>query len=328
VAAEISERPTLVILRALGLGDLLTAVPALRALADAFPDHHRVLAAPAGLASLVALTDTVDGVVDTRPLAPLHPSLRGGDVAVNLHGRGPQSHRVLLEAEPVRLISFYHTKVPRSADGPPWRAEEHEVNRWCRLLEGYGIPADPGRLDLSLPSRVAPEFARGATLIHPGAASAARRWPANRWAAVARSEAAKGRTVIVTGGESEVDLAHTVAQEAGLEESAAYAGRTGLVELAALVAAASRVVCGDTGVSHLATALGTPSVTLFGPTSPARWGPPPERPCHRALWAGKTGDPHSDSPDPGLLELEVQDVTAALTGLPRGSARQAVLQKG
>jgi ADP-heptose:LPS heptosyltransferase len=325
VAAEIPERPMLVILRALGLGDLLAAVPALRALADAFPDHRRVLAAPQGLASLAALTYAVDGVVDTKPLAPLHPSLRWSDMAVNLHGRGPQSHRVLLEAEPGRLISFSHPEVPQSADGPTWRTEEHEVNRWCRLLESYGIRADPRRLDLSAPSRVAPEPARGATLIHPGAASTARRWPAERWAAVARTEVANGHSVIVTGGRGEVELARTVVREAGLEESAVYAGRTGLLELAALVAAAGRVVCGDTGVSHLATALGTPSVTLFGPTSPARWGPPPDRPRHRALWAGRSGDPHSDSPDPGLLELRVRDVMAALAGLPRRSARQAVL---
>ena len=327
MAADNDGTATLVILRALGLGDLLTAVPALRALADAFPDHRRVLAAPGGLAPLVALTNAVDGVVDTRPLAPLHPSLRGSEVAVNLHGRGPQSHRVLLEAEPGCLISFSHTEVPQSADGPPWRSGEHEVERWCRLLESYGIPADPGQLDLGAPSRVAPGPARGATLIHPGAASAARRWPAERWAAVARSEVAGGRHVIVTGGRDEVDLARSVARTAGLEESAVYAGRSGLVELAALVAAAGRVVCGDTGVSHLATALGTPSVTLFGPTSPALWGPPPGRPRHRALWAGRTGDPHSDSPDPGLLELRVEDVTAALAGLPPRSARETVLRR-
>jgi ADP-heptose:LPS heptosyltransferase len=57
-------RPALVVLRALGLGDLLTAVPALRALAAAFPEHRRVLATPAALAPLAALTGAVDEVVD------------------------------------------------------------------------------------------------------------------------------------------------------------------------------------------------------------------------------------------------------------------------
>jgi ADP-heptose:LPS heptosyltransferase len=173
-------------------------------------------------------------------------------------------------------------------------------------------------LDLSPPPATAPEGVRGATLIHPGAASAARRWPADRWAAVARAEAEAGRYVIVTGGTDEVDLARTVARGAGLKESAVYAGRTGLMELAALVAAAGRVACGDTGVAHLATALRTPSVVLFGPVPPSEWGPPPDRPWHRPLWAGERGDPHASRPDHGLLAVRVPDVVEALAGLPEG----------
>jgi ADP-heptose:LPS heptosyltransferase len=89
------------------------------------------------------------------------------------------------------------------------------------------------------------------------------------------------------------------------------------------VAAAACVVCGDTGVAHLATALRTPSVVLFGPTPPAAWGPPPERPWHRVLWAGGTGDPHADVPDAGLLAIEPADVLAALATLPASPARPA-----
>ena len=86
-------------------------------------------------------------------------------------------------------------------------------------------------------------------------------------------------------------------------------------ELAATIAVAGRVVCGDTGVAHLATALGTPSVVLFGPTSPARWGPPAERAIHQVLWAGRTGDPHASRPDPGLLEIGEGEVLQALMRL-------------
>ena len=113
-----------------------------------------------------------------------------------------------------------------------------------------------------------------------------------------------------------MDLARRVARGAGLPDRAVYAGRTDVLGLAALVAAAGRVVCGDTGVAHLATALRTPSVVLFGPISPALWGPPPDRPRHRALWAAGTGDPHGEEPDPGLLRIRVAKVVEALSTLP------------
>jgi ADP-heptose:LPS heptosyltransferase len=152
--------------------------------------------------------------------------------------------------------------------------------------------------------------------VHPGAASAARRWPAVRFARVARAEAAAGRRVVVTGGDAERTLAAAVAHDAGLSEHAGLAGRTGLRELAAVVGAAGRVVCGDTGVAHLATALGVPSVVLFGPTSPQTWGPPQTDAAHRVLWAGRTGDPHADQPHEGLLDIEPGDVLAELAALP------------
>jgi ADP-heptose:LPS heptosyltransferase len=305
----------LVVLRALGLGDLLTAVPALRALAAAFPDHRRILAAPRVLEPLAGLSGAVDEVVDVGPLEPLPASLHGADVAVNLHGRGPQSHRILLALEPRRLVAFANPDVPEHLDGPAFRPGEHEVARWCRLLAESGIPADPGRLDLPAPPCPSPHLA-GATVIHPGAASAGRRWPLERFAAVAEAERAAGRDVVVTGGPDEVELAEAVAFAACLPGWAVLAGRTDLLGLAGVVGAAGRVICGDTGVAHLATALGTPSVVLFGPVPPAEWGPPADgRGLHRALWCGRTGDPHADRLDEGLDSISVEDVLRALDEL-------------
>jgi ADP-heptose:LPS heptosyltransferase/uncharacterized protein YjbJ (UPF0337 family) len=288
--------------RALGLGDFLTGVPALRALRRAFPGDRIVLAAPQPLEPLAALTGAVDAVADTAPLGPAPP---GAGVAVNLHGRGPQSHRVLQAARPGRLIAFASGEAGH--DGPQWRAGEREPARWCRLLTESGIPADPDELDLARPAARSP--APGATVIHPGAASGARRWPAERWAAVARAQ--DGR-VVVTGGPAERELGLRVAALGGLPDDAVLAGRTDLLTLAAVVAEAARVVCGDTGVAHLATAYRTPSVVLFGPTPPGEWGPPPDRPRHRVLWAGRRGDPHAEAPDAGLLAIAVDDVLTAL----------------
>jgi ADP-heptose:LPS heptosyltransferase len=306
----------LVALRALGLGDLLAAVPALRALRAAHPGAEALLAAPAPLAPLAGLAGWA--LVDARPLQPLPRALHGADLLVNLHGRGPQSHRVALAARPRRLLAFRHARVPQTAGMPDWRAGEHEAARWCRLLAEAGMPADASRLALpapALPERLA--HLGGATVVHPGAASRARRWPAERFAVVAAAERAAGRTVVVTGSAGERALAAEVAARAGLGAAAVLAGRTDLLALAAVVAHAGRIVCGDTGVAHLATAFGVPSVRLFGPTPPQCWGPPVQDPRHRVLWAGRTGDPHADEPHPGLLAIDPGDVLAALADLPR-----------
>ena len=302
-------------LRALGLGDLLTGIPALRALRRVLPYHRIVLCAPAVLGPLAACTGAVDDLCPTEPLEPVHPALGGADLGVNLHGRGPESSAILAATGPRRLIAFHHPAVPRTQGQPPWIPGEHEVVRWCRLLERNRIAADPEDLRLEVPPGPVPEPAIGATLVHPGAASAARRWPPERWAAVVRGEQARGRRVVVTGGPHEVALARRVAEPAGLDPGCVLAGRTDLVGLARVVAAAGCVVVGDTGVAHLATAVGTPSVVLFGPTSPAEWGPPPGRPEHRVLWAGRTGDPHGTAPDAGLLDIQPGAVLAELAAM-------------
>ena len=288
-----------VVLRALGLGDFLTGVPALRALREAFPEHKLRLVAPEAIEPLALLSESVDDVI---PHPPAHPV----DVAVNLHGKGPESHRLLLAIPPERLIAYAHPGVRETKGLPEWREDEHEVERWCRLLDESGIPADASRLGLSVPP-AGPAVA-GATLIHPGAASPARRWPVDRYAAVARAELERGVPVVVTSGPGEERLAGRVAR---LAPGAETLRDMSLLDLASLVAAAGRVICGDTGVAHLATAYGTPSVLLFGPTPPSRWGPPPDR-RHRVLWKGQIGDPHASEPDAGLLAIEVEEVVAAL----------------
>lgn len=290
------------VLRALGLGDLLTAVPALRGIRAALPDHEVMLATTAAVRPLVELIGAVDSVLPTAGLGPL-PPVGAVDVAVNLHGRGPQSHAVLRALAPGRLIAF-------GVPGPVWRVEEHEVTRWCRLVaEALGVPCDPG--DLALPRPACATPVPGAVVVHPGAASGSRRWPVSRYGEVAASLSRAGLPVVVTGSVGEKPLARQVAAVAGLPAGAVLAGRTTLTQLAALVADALLVICGDTGVAHIASAYRTPSIVLFGPVSPALWGPP-ERSEHEVLWHGNgNGDPHGDAADPALLTIDAAEVLAA-----------------
>ncbi|MEV7330333.1 glycosyltransferase family 9 protein [Micromonospora sp. NPDC093244] len=306
----------ILVLRALGVGDLVTAVPALRALRAAYPGRELALAAPAWLAPLVDLVGGVDRLVDTDGL---DRPVRVGSaprVAVNLHGRGPGSHRLLAATRPGRLLAFANQEAGFPA-GPEWVEREHEVDRWCRLLSWYGIPAD--RADLGLRRPEPAGLPTGATLLHPGSKIPAKRWPADRFAALARALTDQGHRVLLTGSADERAIAVRVADDAGLPAEAVLAGRTDLGALAALVAGARLVVSGDTGVAHVATAYGTPSVVLFGPVPPALWGPPPDRPRHRVLWAGEMDWPSWDGvgSHPMLAALGLDEVLAAVAEVER-----------
>ncbi|WP_423835400.1 glycosyltransferase family 9 protein [Streptomyces tubbatahanensis] len=311
--------PRTLVLRALGLGDLLTAVPALRALRRAHPTHELVLAAPAWLAPAARAAQVADVLLPAGGAAREVPSALGWPwppprLAVDLHGNGATSRAALAASAPARLLAY------AEGSAPAWRENEHERLRWCRLLRWYGIPADPGDLLLGDPEVSSP--APGAVLVHPGADAGARRWPAERFAQVARGLRARGDEVVLTHGPGELALAHEVAARAGLPARAVPGGASGLPFelLAALVARARAVVVGDTGVAHLASALAAPSVVLFGPVSPALWGPPPH-PRHRTLWrpspgeGPRPGDPHGARPDPRLLRLHPADVLDACARL-------------
>jgi ADP-heptose:LPS heptosyltransferase len=302
----------IVVLRALGLGDLLTALPALRGLRAAAPSAVVELAAPAWLEPVAMMSGAVDRLLPTPGLGPV-PAAPWPRLAVNLHGRGPRSTAFLAQLRPGAQWSY---GLPGA---PAWPSGVHEVARWCGLLAAYGVECDPARLELRPPGGGG--GAGGATVVHPGTAGPARRWPPERWMSVAASLAAAGHRVVVTGSAGEARLAAVVAAGAGLPSAAVLAGRQSLDELCILVAGARAVVCSDTGVGHLATAVGTPSVVLFGPVSPAEWGPPPDRPRHVPLWTGGTSDPFAPSPDPALRRITPAQVLAAVAAAEAAAGR-------
>jgi ADP-heptose:LPS heptosyltransferase len=329
VALTAADAPVLV-LRALGLGDALTGVPALRGLRRALPGRPLVLAATGAPAHLLRALGVVDAVVPTRGLDAAPPGQQlgpGRHDAVNLHGSGPQSHRLLLAGRPASLLAFASSEA--AVAGPPWREDEHEVRRWCRLVGAWGADGDPQDLRLTPP--VTPRVTghrRGPVVVHPGAASGSRRWPVDRFAAVTRRLRAAGHPVVVTGSTGESTLCRRLIGAAGLPAAADLSGRLPLPALTRLMAAARLLICGDTGVAHLGTAFGTPSVLLFGPTPPSRWGPLVDHDRHIVLWAGAAalppGDPHGRDADPRLARLTVDEVfTAAATLLTEPGASRA-----
>ncbi|WP_218123395.1 glycosyltransferase family 9 protein [Quadrisphaera sp. DSM 44207] len=297
-------------------------MPALRGLRRRWPAARLVLAAPAGVGGLLRDLGVVDAVLPVTGLAPLapdalvradraHPEALGGrgvDVGVNLHGNGPQSARALAALAPAATVAFAG---PAHPSGPAWSPDEHEVLRWCRLVRSAGGRCGPEDLLLDAPRHDAASARRGGpVVVHPGAASGSRRWPAQRWERVVTALAARGHRVLVSGGPAEGALCAQVAAAGGED----LAGALSLRELLDVVASARLLVCGDTGVAHVATAVRTPSVLLFGPVCPALWGPAVDADRHVVLWPappGHRGDPHAAAVDPVLARTRVEDVVAA-----------------
>src|SRR3954452_2487893 len=259
--------PLAVALRALKLGDLLVAVPALHALRRGLPEHRLLIATSAWLAPLVELVP-VDGIVPANGLeAPLPFAPGQVDVAVNLHGNGAESRAIIDALAAPRVIQHGRPGTP----GPVWLDGIHERARWARLVAAFGMPSDPDEVAIAVP-RIA-STALGAAVVHVGAAYGSRRWPVDRFGAVARALAERGHTVVFSGGAFQRGRGLAAAAAGGFGEEWVLAGRLELDEFAALVAGASVVVTADTGAAHLASAYRIPSVVIFGPAPPEEWGP-------------------------------------------------------
>lgn len=160
----------------------------------------------------------------------------------------------------------------------PARGELHLSREYLALGEPIG--AQPGTLPPLVPSmagnaaagmllaRVAPGASRIVVMAPRSAYGPAREWPAERFSALARMLASRGATVILCGTAAERATCGEVAARAG-PGAVSLAGETDLPALAALVQRATLAVCNDSGLAHLAAAVGTPTITLYGSTSSA-----------------------------------------------------------
>jgi heptosyltransferase I len=294
-------QPSWLIVRLGALGDIVHALPLLAALRRARPEaridwlvdtrHRAILDHVEGLSSIVA--------VDTRRLrgatglAAVIRTLRAAsyDLAIDAQGlvksavlaRLAGARRVLgFEREhlrePLARWAYHDAVVPR---GP------HVVDKALALAEAAGAPAAAPAFTLRPPAATLDVVARvRATLgidasrpfavINPGAAWPNKRWPADRFGALAREIRRRHgwRSAVVHGpGEGPLAASVVAAADGPDGRAAELAPPTGLGELLALLAGASLVVSGDTGPLHLAAALGRPVVGLYGPTDPARNGP-------------------------------------------------------
>jgi ADP-heptose:LPS heptosyltransferase len=282
------------VVRALQLGDLLVAVPALRALDAEYPAARITLVGlPWAREFAARFRRYIDDFIefpgfpgmperpcDTAALPSFFETMNQArfDLAIQMHGAGHFTNPLTALMGAQRTAGFYLPGhyCPDTERFLEWRPREHEVLRYLRLLDHLGVPAKGTHLEFPLTDSDWAEW-RALKLehyvcIHPGAQLPSRRWPPERFAQVADTLAMAGWSIVLTGTAAEAPLTRSVAQ-AMHEPALDLAGRTSLGGLAALIGRARMLLSNDTGVSHIAAATRTPSVIVCSGGDPQRWAP-------------------------------------------------------
>jgi ADP-heptose:LPS heptosyltransferase len=322
---------SVLVFRALQLGDMLCAVPALRALRAAVPHAHIALV---GLPWAQQFADRFHRYVDEFIPFPGHPLLpeqavrheglarfytslctRKFGLAIQLHGSGKVTNDIVSGFGATALAGYCSGEAVMRERSVllPYPETGTEPERLLHLMEALG--AEPAGLELEFPlsqqdedeleaSGIAKALpAGGYFCIHPGARQRDKCWPPRQFAEVGDRLAAEfGLTPVLTGSASEADLTAEVASHMHHTPVDA-AGPISIGAMGVLMRKAKLLLCNDTGVSHLAAGLKLKSVVVFSKADIARWAPL-DRHNHRCIW----------DPDAQRAAMVLQHARALLSG--------------
>lgn len=287
------------IFRALYLGDLLLSIPAIRAIRAQFPRAEITLIGLPWAASCVQhYSRYIDRFVEFAgypgiqevPVLPERSKqfleeqrAYGYDLVIQMHGSGLISNAFILSLGARVTAGYYVYKRPSELTiGAPYPDDQHEIYRnlqlaalvGCRDLEPqleFPLSAEDHAEAVAMVQRVLP--GRAIIGIHPGARPPARRWPAEYFATLADELAYRYKaSIVLTGGPGEEELVQAV-EERMQTPVLNLAGATSLGSLAALISGLDLFISNDTGPAHIACAVDTPSIALFGPADAVRWSP-------------------------------------------------------
>ncbi|PRY12279.1 ADP-heptose:LPS heptosyltransferase [Pontibacter ummariensis] len=297
------------IFRALQLGDLLCCIPAVRAFKAAYPQAQITLVGLPWAESFVKrFAHYFSGFLcfPGYPGLPEQPFDRGlyidylqkstkenFDLLLQMHGSGVITNPAASMLSARRMGGYYQEGQfkPDEALFMPYPDDKSEVERHLSLMKFLGVPLQGDHLEFPILEEEEQAFSELCSryelepqryvCVHPGARDVKRRWSTASFARVADMMAAKGYKVVLTGSKEEHELAEEMA--AAMQHPAVnLAGRTGLGTLGALLKHTRLLFSNDTGVSHVAAAVGAPSVVLFLTSDPARWAPQ-NRELHKVI---------------------------------------------
>lgn len=277
-----SHAPRFLVLRGGAIGDFIATVPVLQALRAQWPaarieiwgyPHIAELAVAAGLAESVVSLDRAEmarffvpepSFTDAQVVA-----VRSFDLVFNyLHDPVGQVRSNLLLAGAKQVLSG--SPLIRRGHAVPFLLEPLQA---LAIFETELVPAldFSGELRAQGRARLRALGLKGRpVVVHPGSGSPAKNWPVERYVEVVRRLRDNGREVVLVLGEADAAAAARVARE--VPELAVLTGLT-LVELAATLSECAAFLGNDSGITHLAAAVGLPVVALFGPSNADVWAP-------------------------------------------------------
>jgi ADP-heptose:LPS heptosyltransferase len=288
---------SIVIFRALQLGDLLCSIPAFRALRNAFPQAHIAIA---GLPWMKMLPERFPGYFDEFILFPGYPGLpeqpvdaqrtdefllkiaqRKFDLALQMQGNGTIVNP-MIELFGARLCAGFFMKNDYRPDSPffmEYPGGISEVHRHLRLMRHLGIESDNDELEFPVTVKDEADLQNSFHVpvkkyicVHTGSRGAYRRWPTKHFANVADRCFDFGYNIVLTGTTDELPIVERVAAEMKNSPLIA-AGKTNLGAMAALLYRSAGLISNCTGVSHVASALKVKSVIISMDGEPERWAP-------------------------------------------------------
>jgi ADP-heptose:LPS heptosyltransferase len=279
-------RRRLLVLRPGAIGDSLLTTPALAALRRRYPAYELLMAGNAAALPVLAALGLVDawwpfdGPAVTRLFMPRAPAPDDAflDLAVGI-AWGSDPDGVLADA--LRGRGAADPLIAPSQ--PPAGAPVHVARHLVRTLAPLGVPdLSPVLPELRLPAEIERQAdailtqtgleADAYAVVHPGSGAPGKNWPAERFARVIDAlRAQHGLATLLLAGPADDEVVRRVA--ASLERPVPVVQNGPLLVASGLLRRARLFLGNDSGLGHLAGLLGVPTLTLFGPTDPARWAP-------------------------------------------------------